>query len=192
MVPVRRLMGGSKMSRKQLGCATAMSLVLVGAGCEGLLLLLPPIDAASVKLVLINDSATKYVSPNPGLCPQGLDTGPHSYLASRPLLAPGARVTITTFQLAGFDGLCVDADPSFMIGLCGWHHGDDPANLTQCSNQYGGQIGYQFHCGDTVILRWTDEGGPDGTWTSEVVSATGTAPPMMAFQLMPGGGQCEE
>ncbi len=180
------------MSRKTVGCVTALSLILVGTSCEGLLQLLPQIDGASVKLILINDSATKHVSPNPGLCPQGLDVQTHAFLDPRPLLAPGERIAVSTFQLAGFDGLCSDADPSFMIGLCGWHHGEDPANLTQCTEQYGGQIGFQFHCGDTVILRWTDEGGPDGTWTSEVVPATGNAPPMMAFQLMPGGGQCEQ
>lgn len=166
-----------------------MALAALSFGCVELLCLLP-LDGASVKLILMNDSASRYVAPNPGLCPQGLDAGGHSFLPTRPVIAPGQSVTYSTFEIGGLSGLCSSADPTFMVGLCGWHHGEDPNNLAQCSQRYGGQIGFQFSCGDTVILRWTDEGGVDGVWTSDVQPAAGNPMPTMSFQSMDSGGMC--
>lgn len=178
------------MTRKTLACASL--LALLAAGCTELFSLIPLFQDASVKLVIHNDSATRYVSPNPGLCPQGLEVQTHSFLAERPVISPGGSVTITTLDIGGLDGLCADADPSFMVGFCGWQHGEDPDSLSACTLQYGGQIGFQFNCGDTIVLRWTDEGGPDGIWTSEVIPQTGNPAPQMPFQLMEGGGACTQ
>lgn len=158
-------------------------------GCVELVNLLP-IEGASVKLILMNNSSSRYVSPNPGLCPQGLDSGGHAFLETPPIIAPGQSVTLTTFQIAGLSGLCSSADPTFMVGLCGWKHGEGPENLSQCTQRYGGQIGFQFNCGDTVILRWTDSGGVDGVWTSEVQPAQDNPLPDLTFQLMESGGAC--
>lgn len=165
--------------------------VIAAGGCTDAFNLLPIFDSASVKLIIHNDSATKHVSPNPGLCPQGLEVQTHSFLENPPVLAPGASVTITTLDIGGFDGLCADADPSFMVGFCGWKFGEDPNNLSACTEQYGGQIGYQFHCGDTLIMRWTDSGGTNGTWTTEVQPAMGNPAPTMEFQVMEGTGGCQ-
>ena len=166
----------------------ALAALLPGiAGCDTFFNSFPT-DALT--FTLVNQSASKYVSPNPGLCPQGLTVEPHSFLAERPLLSPGESVTMSTAQIDATGGRCADADPSFMFGLCGWNHGADPQNMTSCAQRYGGQIGHQFNCGDTIIMRWTDQGSPDGTWTTEVRSAPGNAAPTAEFQLMESGGSC--
>jgi hypothetical protein len=163
------------------------------AGCTDLLNLfsLAGLDAQQgVRIYLVNSSTSKFVSPNPGLCPQGIENQGHSFLSESPVIAPGQAVTYTTVQIGGDTGVCASADPSFMIGLCGWRFGVDSANLSQCTQKFGGQINVQFQCGDTVILRWTDGGGENGTWSSEVLTAPGNAAPTMAFQTIDGGGSC--
>ncbi len=168
-----------------------LGIVLIGiAGCDTFPNYFLMGSPDEVTVYLVNQSTSKYVSPNPGLCPQGLEAAGHSFLDDRPMLAPGQMVSVTTRQIDPTRGDCSNADPTFMLGLCGWNHGDDPQNLTACTQRYGGQIGYQFQCGDTVILRWTDEGSPDGTWTSDVITAPGNAAPSAAFQLMESSGSC--
>ena len=183
------------MNRTSVFVALCLSVLLLPAGCMlGIMDLLGGCQPHSyIRLWLVNDSKTKYVSPHPGLCPQGLTTLPHYFVDQRPVLAPGESKSYTTVEMAGAEGLCVNR-PDFMIGLCGWNYGDDPANLTGCSDRYGGQIGYQFNCGDTVILHWTDSGAATGTWTSEVLPANGNPAPSAPFQMLPPpeGGTCQQ
>jgi len=180
------------MSRKFILVLFAILLVLLLAGCTDQLMVMGASDPASIRLYLINESASKFVCPNPGLCPQGLTTGAHHFLDSPPMLAPGEAVSYTTRQLGGADGVCTGDRPDFMVGLCGWNYGDSPDQMNTMAKQYGGQIGFQFNCGDTVILRWNDAGPAGGTWTSEVLTAPGNKPATMDFQEMgaPAGGSC--
>lgn len=166
-------------------------LATISAGCMELTNLIPQIGAASVKLVIYNDSTSKFVSPKPGLCPQGLEVQTHSFLANPPVIAPGGSATVTTLDIGGLDGICIASDPSFMVGFCGWKFGEDPNNLAACTQQYGGQIGFQFNCGDTLIMRWTDTGGESGTWTTQVQPAAGNPTPTQQFQVLPTAGSCQ-
>lgn len=143
---------------------------------------------ATVRLILVNTSADKFVQPNPGLCPQGLEqTGSHRFLPNPPIIPPGRAVSFTTLQIAGVGGLCANADPNFAVGLCGWKFGPSADNLATQSTKFGGQIGAMFNCGDTVILRWSDTGPECGTWESEILTAPGNDPPSMPFQIIEGG-----
>ncbi|MFO0973828.1 MAG: hypothetical protein U1A27_10375 [Phycisphaerae bacterium] len=179
------------MSRNP-GICLAASLALVGlTGC-GLDDLLSVGDSAAVRLYLVNASTSRFVEPNPGLCPQGLDQLPHFFLSERPLLPPGSAIGLTTVRIAGLSGICIAADEHFQVGLCGWKTGDSADNLTACTDKLGGQLGTQFSCGDTVILTWTDTPAPNGTWTSQVLTVPGNPAPSAAFMILPGGGTCTQ
>ena len=181
------------MRRGIIGIGLGLAVVGLVAGCEVANFLgLNGLEKNTyIRIYLVNDSATYTVSPKPGLCPQGLENLPHYFAVESPLLAPGESISYTTVQLAGLEGYCAGLD-NFMIGLCGWKFGTDPAALTSCSDRYGGAIGVQFNCGDTVILRWTDMGGANGVWTSEILPAQGNPVPTTAFQPLPPpeGGTC--
>jgi len=160
-----------------------------GCGWEGLFG--GPDAGATVRLYLVNSSTAKFVSPNPGICPQGIgDSSSHRFLEERPVIGPGEAVSYTTWEIAGENGICREADASFSVGLCGWKYGDAADSLETQAQKYGGQIGVQFNCGDTVILRWSDSGPACGTWTSEVLTAPGNAAPTMAFMVIDDGGVC--
>lgn len=170
---------------------TALLATAAAGGCDTQWI--PPFggDGAAVRLYLVNTSANKFVSPNPGICPQGIEESTtHRFLAEPPVIGPGEAVTYTTWQIAGANGLCKNADANFSVGLCGWKFGDSVDNLTLQAEKFGGQIGYQFNCGDTVILRWSDSGPACGTWTSEVLSAPGNVTPSMPFMTIGTGGVC--
>lgn len=172
----------------------ALFSMIAVAGCGVFPRLHGAFEQSFVRIYLVNTSTTKYVSPNPGLCPQGLQNLPHFFVRTPPLLAPGESVAITTVELAGPRGVCCGNPTDFMIGLCGWKYGTDPNALASCADRYGGLIGAQFNCGDTVILRWTDTGADIGTWSSEVLPARGnpvTTQPFMALPP-PEGGSCQQ
>jgi hypothetical protein len=161
-------------------------VVLVVSGtllCGGCPFQPQPDPATIVRIKLVNDSQAQYVQPHLRVCPLGMATDPHYPLANPPILAPGQSATYTTAQIAGDDGNCQTFSTDFMLGLCGWGYGTNRNNLSDTGQRYGGQIGYQFWCGDTVILHWTDDGGP-GIWTSEVQSAVGNEPPVAPFQSL--------
>jgi hypothetical protein len=134
-----------------------------------------------VQITLANDSATQYVAPNLGVCPQGMATLPHYFVPAAPVLAPGAEVTYTTDQIAGSDGNCRAFSTEFTVGLCGWSYGASATTMTAADSRLRGIIGAQFNCGDTVILHWSDSGDAGGTWTSEVQPAIGNPTPTEAF-----------
>jgi hypothetical protein len=180
------------MLRKLLVILFAILILLLFTSCINELLMIAAQDPASVRVYLVNESATKYVSPNLGLCPQGLETLPHSFLSAPPVIGPGQTISYTTRELAGLAGDCAAASPDFMVGLCGWRYGDSPDALTHFDQKYGGQIGYQFNCGDTVILRWTDAGPACGTWSSEVLTRPGNDAPTADFQQILTGGSCTQ
>lgn len=180
------------MFRKLLIILTALLVLLLFAGCVNELLMIAAQDAGSVRVYLVNESTAKFVSPNLGLCPQGLETLPHSFVTTPPIIAPGQAVSYTTRELAGTAGDCSAASPDFMVGLCGWSYGDSAESLTRFDMKYGGQIGMMFNCGDTVILRWTDGGADCGTWSSEVLTRPGNATPTVEFQQILTGGSCTQ
>lgn len=169
------------------GVAIALSAFL-SIACDSAFDFFGVPSATTLRLYLVNESTTRYVSPNPGLCAEGLEAGTKRFLDVPPVIAPGEAVSYTSFEIGGQDGICSGDNPQFMIGLCGWKHGASAEDLSPCSKRYGGQIGFQFQCGDTIILRWTDAGDIDGTWTSEILSALGNGPPAADFQYIDGGG----
>ncbi|MEK6643556.1 MAG: hypothetical protein AAB385_05695 [Planctomycetota bacterium] len=180
------------MLKKLIIVLVVIFVLFLIAGCVNELLMLAAQDPGSVRVYLVNGSSTRFVAPNLGLCPQGLETLPHNFVTEPPVIGPGQSVSYTTRQLAGASGDCSSASPSFMVGLCGWSYGNAADSLTRFDQKYGGQIGMQFNCGDTVILRWTD-GGPDcGTWSSEVLSAPGNTVPTAQFQQIATGGSCTQ
>jgi hypothetical protein len=158
--------------------------VLAGlaAGCPDLLDQLVPQPLVRIKVV--NDSAAQFVSPNIAVCPNGIEIPPHYFVQPPPVLGPGASVTYTTQEVAGStDGNCQTFDTNFMLGVCTWDFGAAADNLAPAADQrFGGQIGFQFHCGDTVILHWLDTDETGGSWTAEVVPAPGNPPPNAPFQ----------
>lgn len=163
--------------------------LLIGAACAAavsgvtcLQLFIPCTEDAMITVRLINDSATQSVAPNLGFCPNGMVAQPHFFVSSPPVLGPGEEATYTSCEVAGSFGNCRSFSTEFMIGLCGWQYGADGAQLTQVSRRFGGAIGQQFTCGDTVILRWSDAGNNGGTWASEVQPAPGNSQPAAAFQ----------
>jgi hypothetical protein len=166
-------------------CGTILGLtgLVVGtAGCTDLFPLPGCGDDARVQIKLINDSTSRYVAPNLGICPNGMASQPHHFVKPAPLLAPGQEVTYTSCQIAGSDGSCTTFSSEFSIGLCGWQYGPSEDELTSALRRFGGQIGTQFGCGDTVILRWSDNDAGGGSWTSEVEPASGNNPPAADFQ----------
>jgi hypothetical protein len=173
----------------------ALSVVVLGlAGCTdqmaAQLASLQASNTNALRVYLVNKSTTKFVSPKLGLCSTGLDNLPHDFIQDPPVLAPGQAVSYSSLQISSDRGNCSTAGDQFMIGLCGWKYGDSATNLTSYPQRYGGQIGFQFQCGDTIILRWND-GGPDcGAWTSEVLTAPGNAAPTADFQLIDGISTC--
>ena len=180
---------------KGMAMSGKISLVLVVsmllcAGCTDSLLMLGASDPGSVRVYLVNTSSSRFVSPNIGLCPQGLANQPHNFLEAPPMLGPGESISYTTRQIGGADGVCTNASAQFMVGLCGWTYGPTAEDQTRQDQKFGGQIGYQFNCGDTVILRWADGGPACGTWTSEVLTAPGNTPATAPFQLIDTGGTC--
>jgi hypothetical protein len=182
------------MSKKFLLILVAVFLLLVLTRCTDQILMMGASDPASVRLYLVNESENLYLSPNPGLCSQGLTAGPHRFLEVRPILAPAEAVSYTTRQIGGAEGVCTGERPDFMVGLCGWSFGSSPDQMTEINVQYGGQIGHQFNCGDTVILRWVDAGPAGGAWSSECLTAPGNMPATMEFQSisLPQGASCSE
>ncbi|MFH1420234.1 MAG: hypothetical protein ABII12_18330 [Planctomycetota bacterium] len=159
---------------------TALAAVCLGATC--IQVFFPCDDATTVTIRLINDSETQTVAPNLGLCPNGMANQPHYFVSTPPVLAPGEETTYTGCQIAGCGGNCETYSTDFMVGLCGWQYGPSADDLTATENRFGGQIGMQFNCGDTITLRWCDEGAAGGTWTSEVQTAPGNAAPTADFQ----------
>jgi len=141
-------------------------------------------DETTVHLTLVNGSTTQLVVPNIGVCPNGMENEPHHFVATPPVLAPGEEITYTACQLAGADGNCFTFDTAFSIGLCGWSYGPSEDELSGTRTRFGGQIGMQFNCGDTIILRWTETENAWGAWSSEVVPAPDNDPPAAEFQVM--------
>ncbi len=159
----------------------------LGTACLGttcVQFLAPCGETSTVTVKLINDSSTDTVAPNLGFCPNGMANQPHYFVSTPPVLGPGEEITYTACQIAGGYGNCDTYSTDFMVGLCGWQYGASAENLTATANRFGGQIGAQFFCGDTVTLRWTDTGATGGTWTSEVATATGNAAPTADFQAL--------
>jgi hypothetical protein len=156
-----------------------------GFGCLGCADLFPFLacgEESVVEIRLMNDSATQFVAANLGVCPNGMANEPHYFVDAPHVLAPGEEVTYTTRQVAGLAGNCLIFSSDFMIGLCGWEYGSSAEELTAVATRYGGQIGFQFSCGDTVILRWSEAGETGGAWTSEVQPAPGNDAPVAEFQ----------
>ncbi len=161
---------------------TVAACVAVLSGATCLQFLVPCTEQAMVTVRLINDSAAQSVSPNLGFCPNGMASQPHFFVGAPPVLGPGEEATYTSCEVAGSFGNCQSFSADFMVGLCGWRFGADQAQLAQVPRRFGGAIGQQFSCGDTIILRWSDAGGNGGAWTSEVQPAAGNSPPAAAFQ----------
>lgn len=159
-------------------CAAAVS------GSDCLQSLFPCGEDATITVRLINDSTSQSVAPNLGFCPLGMATQPHFFVATPPVLGPGEEITYTSCEIAGAYGNCQTYNSDFMTGLCGWEYGANQAQLSQTIRRFGGQIGVQFNCGDTIILRWTEAGEAGGTWTSEIEPATGNPQPQTAFQAL--------
>ncbi len=166
---------------KALVCVSLIGVaILCTGGCDPITTVDPN---TIVTITVVNDSQTQFVQPKLRVCPEGMLVEPHFPLANPPILAPGQSVTYTTAQIAGASGNCQTFSTNFMLGLCGWGYGTDRAALLDTAARYGGQIGFQFHCGDTVILHWTD-GAEAGTWSSEVQPAEGNPAPVAAFQSL--------
>lgn len=142
-------------------------------------------EGSSARIRLVNASADQYVAPNVGVCPNGMAAAPHYFAYPTPMLGPGEEITYTSRQIAGIDGDCGTYSTNFAVGLCGWQYGASPDALSSATRRFGGQIGFQFHCGDTITLRWTETGEGGGTWTSEVEPAAGNPTPTVEFQEIP-------
>lgn len=169
-----------------------VGLVLsTGAGCPG------PGDQGTgdppttLTISLYNDSCGTYISPRFAVCPKGMAEQPHYFVEPPVVLAPGQSVTYKTDQVAGAtDGDCAAFSTAFMVGIPGWGYGptSNPDIMTYVGmpddSPYVGLIGVQFHCGDTINLRWSNCGNSGvgaGTWTSEVVPASGNPAPSSPF-----------
>jgi hypothetical protein len=170
-------MASRRISRVGLVAAAAWHI----SGCVPFV----PSGGLSVTVYLVNTSASKYLAPKLGVCPNGLFLPPHYFVDPVPVIAPGETISYTADAIAGSEGFCTSAGSNFSIGLCQWGSGTDPNTLTTTQGPYGGQIGVQFHCGDTVILRWSDAGA-GGIWSSEVLLAPGNLPPTAPFLIMLG------
>jgi len=174
-----------RQTRKRIRHLTIIATCAAAAsGVTCLQSLFPCSEETMVTVRLINDSTSQYVAPNLGFCPLGMATQPHFFVASPPVLGPGEEATYTSCELAGVYGNCQTYNSDFMTGLCGWAYGTNQEQLSQTIRRFGGQIGAQFNCGDTIILRWTEAGEAGGTWTSEVEPATGNPQPQTPFQAL--------
>ncbi|HSW46605.1 MAG TPA: hypothetical protein VLM89_13655 [Phycisphaerae bacterium] len=165
-----------------------VSLALwTGAGCPGLDGLASDNQQPPTKLTItiFNDSCSTYIAPKFGVCPNGMAQPPHHFVEPPAVIAPGKSVTYTTDQVAGAaDGNCATFSTEFMVGVPGWGYGptSNPDTMTYVETRYVGLIGVQFHCGDTIKLRWSNcISGGEGTWTSEVIPATGNPAPTASF-----------
>jgi len=147
-------------------------------------------DPTTVTITLFNDSCGTYIAPKFGVCPLGLSGALHHFVEPPAVVAPGQSITYTTDQVAGItDGDCAAFSTDFTVGISGWGYGptNDAATMTYVGMPddppYVGTIGVQFHCGDTIELRWSncDAGGGAGTWTSEVIPAAGNPTPTEPF-----------
>jgi len=140
----------------------------------------------TLSITLSNDSCSTYISPKLGVCPKGMTELPHYFVDPPAILAPGESVTYTTDQVAGAaDGDCSSFPTTFTVGIPGWGYGptSNPDLMTYVETRFVGFIGTQFHCGDTIILHWSNcaAGGGAGFWTSEVVAAPGNPTPTASF-----------
>lgn len=162
---------------------TAATVTAPFAGCLDFLSPCQLDETNTVRIRLVNNSETQYVSPNLGVCPNGMSQSPHHFVTPPPVLGPGEEMVYTSGEIGSCDGDCATYSTAFMIGLCGWSHGTSQDQLAAVNSPWGGQIGVQFNCGDTVTLRWTDAGDAGGTWSSEVETATGNAAPTAAFEF---------
>ncbi len=143
---------------------------------------------STIRIWLVNKSETNYVAPVLKVCPKGMISEPHFTVDPVPKIAPRQVLLYTTTKIAGDQGDCSQADPNFMLGICGWTYGTCTCGMKQADVRYGGQIGVQFNCGDTVILRWSDDpNDPNaaGSWESEVLPAAGNPEPNAAFMTLP-------
>ena len=170
------------MSTRRTVVSLAVLAGLTAGGCPNWLDQLGPDPLVQIKVV--NDSAAQIVSPIIAVCPNGIENQPH-YFSTPPVLAPGESITYTTQQIAATDGNCETFGTAFMLGVCSWEFGTAADNLAPAANQrFGGQIGFQFQCGDTVILHWLDTDATGGSWTAEVVPAIGNPAPTAPFQSL--------
>lgn len=161
--------------------------VLAGLGLGGCTNLLEALVARQpfVRIKVVNDSVRQFVSPVIAVCPNGIQNEPHHFVQTPAVLAPGESITYTTTEIGGSDGNCQTFNTNFMLGVCTWEFGSTRETLTPATNQrFGGQIGFQFECGDTVILHWLDTDETGGSWTAEVLTAPGNQAPSAPFQSL--------
>jgi hypothetical protein len=172
------------MSRRRIVVLTAVLAGLGLSGCTALLEALAGKDPF-VRIKVVNDSVRQTVSPNIAVCPNGIENDPHHFVQTPPVLGPGESISYTTEEIAGTDGNCQTFATNFALGVCSWQFGSSRETLAPAASQrFGGQIGVQFQCGDTVILHWLDTDETGGSWTAEVITATGNQPPSAEFQLL--------
>ena len=172
------------MSRRRIVGLLAVLAALGAGGCANLLEALR-IPQPLVRIKVVNDSVRQTVRPNIAVCPNGIESEPHHFVRTPPVLGPGESITYTTAEIAGTDGNCQTFDTNFMLGVCTWEFGDSRETLAPAAAQrFGGQIGFQFQCGDTVILHWLDTDEVGGSWTAEVITAIGNQLPSAPFQSL--------
>ncbi len=160
--------------------------VLAGLGLSGCANLLATLVGTEplVRIKVVNDSARQFVSPNIAVCPNGITQPPHHFVEVPAVLAPGESITYTTEEIAGTDGNCRTFTTDFMLGICTWQFGSTRDDLATADQRFGGQIGFQFQCGDTVILHWLDTDETGGSWTAEIITAPGNQVPTAPFQAL--------
>jgi hypothetical protein len=133
---------------------------------------------------VFNDSCATYISPRLGVCPNGMAQPPHYFVEPPPVITPGQSVSYTSDQIAGaVDGDC-STFSGLVVGIPGWGYGptSNPDTMTYVETRFVGLVGVQFHCGDTINLRWSNcTTGGEGTWTSEVIPAPGNPDPTAPF-----------
>jgi hypothetical protein len=171
------------MSTRWTVVVTAMLASLAASGCADVFSTLVGVQPV-VQIKVVNDSERQTVSPNIAVCPNSIEQPPHYFVDIPPVLGPGESITYTTEELAGSDGNCRTFNTSFMLGICTWQFGPTRDDMTTVDQRFGGRIGSQFQCGDTVILHWLDTDEVGGSWTAEVVPARGNQPPSASFQSL--------
>jgi hypothetical protein len=151
--------------------------------------------SSTLKVTLYNDSCGTYIAAKFGVCPKGMSEQPHYFIDPPAVIAPGDSITYTTDQVvtdeggSADDGNCVAFPTAFTVGVPGWGYGptNNPDTMTwvgmPADPPYVGFIDTQFHCGDTINLRWSncDTGTGAGTWTSEVIPGPGNPAPTAPF-----------
>ncbi len=145
-----------------------------------------PVRKKTLTITLYNDSCSTYIAPKFGVCPKGMPQPPHYFVEPPPVIEPGKSVTWTTDQIAGVaDGDCTAFPETFTVGIPGWGYGptSNPDTMTYVETRFVGFVGTQYHCGDTIRLRWSNCTAPGtaGTWTSEVEPAVGNPSPTSGF-----------